>query len=65
VNAATLRRRAIDAELTLLDTFAAAALQGILANPDITPDSHEDTARTAYNAAEAMVLEKMRRAQSV
>lgn len=44
--------------MTLRDYFAAQALTGLMANPDITPNSHEQiqkAARRLYEFADAML----------
>lgn len=47
--------------LTVIDTFAAAALTGLLHRHGNTPVSHEMLAEEAYNIAEAMAAERQHR----
>lgn len=48
--------------MTLRDYFAAAALTGILANPEtlkaVPPIKHDERAEAAYKAADAMLKER-------
>jgi hypothetical protein len=43
--------------MSLRDYFAAAALTGLLANPEFEDTAH-DTAKIAYQQADAMLLER-------
>lgn len=48
-------RRAVPEQISLRDYFAAAALQGFAANPEMTHHNHAATAEMAYDAADAML----------
>lgn len=47
----------VDEELTLRDYFAAAAINGLLSDPNVT-GSAESWANTAYRVANAMLVER-------
>lgn len=50
-----------DEIMDLLDYFAAKAMQGMLADPSVTPRDKAEFAKNCYDIAAAMVAEKARR----
>jgi len=50
----------VPSDLTIRDYFAAAALQGLLADHQSHPMSYEDFAKAAYAHADALVAERQR-----